>query len=122
MIFVPPVQPPIFVPGELLTGTVNLPLVGTVGLTNTLLATLLIEGMYNTVEASAGKWAPKFFPWVMTIILMVLVANWMELIPGVDSIGKLEPAHAGATGAPAVQLLPGVCAVARPGSPFANGT
>jgi F-type H+-transporting ATPase subunit a len=51
----------------------------------------------------------------------VLVANWMELLPGVDSIGLLEPAHAGVTGAPAVQVLPGVCGVAKPGSPFANG-
>ncbi len=49
-----------------------------------------IEGFYNLTEDVAGDNARKFFPWIMTIFLIVLVPNWMELIPGVDSIGLLE--------------------------------
>jgi F-type H+-transporting ATPase subunit a len=56
----------------------------------------LLEALYGLVESTAGKWARKIFPWMATIVLMVLVVNWMELIPGVDSIGSLhEPHHGG---------------------------
>jgi F-type H+-transporting ATPase subunit a len=145
-ILVPPVQPPIFVPGERLFR-----IAGDFYLTNTMVATLLtdivllaiaffvvkrpnrtvddipsgfynvfevfIEGIYNMAEGTAGRWARKIFPWMMTIILMVLVANWMELIPGVDSIGLIEPAHEGVAGAPAVQVAGNaICTVAKPGS------
>lgn len=51
---------------------------------------MAIEMAYGFVEASAGKWAKQFFPWFMTFILVILIANWMELVPGVDSIGKIE--------------------------------
>jgi len=50
----------------------------------------IFEGAYGFVENSAGKWAKNFFPFFMTFILVILVANWMELVPGVDSIGKQE--------------------------------
>jgi F-type H+-transporting ATPase subunit a len=50
----------------------------------------IIEGAYNFVQGMAGAWTKQFFPIFMTIILLVLVANWMELIPGVDSIGIWE--------------------------------
>lgn len=52
---------------------------------------MIIELAYGYVEGAAGKWAKKFFPFFMTFILWIIVANWMELIPGVDAIGKLEP-------------------------------
>lgn len=52
-----------------------------------------IEAFYGMVESVAGERAPQFFPLVMTILLFVLVVNWMELIPGVDSIGLLEHPH-----------------------------
>ncbi len=48
----------------------------------------LVEYLYNMTESTAGKWAGTIFPYFMTIFLVVLVANWMEMIPGVDSIGK----------------------------------
>jgi F-type H+-transporting ATPase subunit a len=51
---------------------------------------MVIEGAYGFVESSAGKWAPRFFPFFMTFVLLILTANWLELIPGVDSIGKWE--------------------------------
>jgi len=49
-----------------------------------------IEGAYGFVQNAAGKWAKNFFPFFMTFILLILVANWLELVPGVDSIGKWE--------------------------------
>ena len=56
----------------------------------------LIEGLYSLVESTAGKWARRIFPWMATIVLLVLVVNWMELIPGVDSIGTFHEPHDGA--------------------------
>ncbi|RME07522.1 MAG: F0F1 ATP synthase subunit A [Anaerolineae bacterium] len=55
----------------------------------------LLEAIYNITETTAGKRARQIFPWFATITLMVLVANWMELIPGVDSIGWLEHSEHG---------------------------
>lgn len=65
----------------------------------------LLEYLYNITEGTAGRWASTVFPWFITITLLVLVANWMELIPGVDSIGVLEKAASGA-GYP-IRSLPG---------------
>jgi F-type H+-transporting ATPase subunit a len=53
----------------------------------------LLEALYNMTEGTAGKWAKTIFPWFASITLMVLLANWMELIPGVDSIGVIEASH-----------------------------
>jgi F-type H+-transporting ATPase subunit a len=45
---------------------------------------------------------------------MVLVWNWTELIPGVDSIGWLEPVHAeGVHGFAKKELLPGVYTIVQ---------
>jgi F-type H+-transporting ATPase subunit a len=55
----------------------------------------LVEGIYNLVESTAGKWTRQIFPWMTTIVLLVLVVNWMELIPGVDSVGTFHTPHAG---------------------------
>ncbi len=53
-------------------------------------AEAIIEMLYNIVEKSGGKATKSIFPWFATIFITVLVANWMELIPGVDSIGIIE--------------------------------
>jgi F-type H+-transporting ATPase subunit a len=58
----------------------------------------LLEALYNMTESTAGKWAWTIFPWFATITILVLFANWMELIPGVDSIGLIEHAKAGGFG------------------------
>ena len=58
----------------------------------------LLEYLYNMTESTAGKWAWEIFPWFASITIMVLLANWMELIPGVDSIGVLERAETGGFG------------------------
>ena len=55
----------------------------------------LLDVIYNLTESTAGKWAKVFFPWFATITLLVLVANWMELFPGIDSIGILHPSEEG---------------------------
>ena len=50
----------------------------------------ILEVLYNLTESTAGKWARTIFPFFATITLLVLVVNWTELIPGVDSIGIIE--------------------------------
>jgi F-type H+-transporting ATPase subunit a len=66
----------------------------------------VMEMLYNLTETSAGKWAKTVFPYFATITLLVLVVNWTEMIPGVDSIGWLEKAEKG--GHPAMQLTNGI--------------
>ena len=72
-----------------------------------------IEIIYNLTESTAGKWAKAIFPWFATITLLVLFVNWMELIPGVDSIGFLHEVHEGQEGFQKEQLLPGVYALVK---------
>ena len=55
----------------------------------------LLEYLYNMTESTAGKWARTIFPWFGSITMLVLVANWMELFPFVDSFGFLEKADKG---------------------------
>lgn len=52
-----------------------------------------IEGLYNLAESILEKKVRKVF-WVgATIFIFIIVANWMELLPGFDSIGIIEEAH-----------------------------
>ncbi|MGO8947790.1 MAG: F0F1 ATP synthase subunit A [Ktedonobacterales bacterium] len=55
----------------------------------------LIEWMcqllLNLCEEVAGKVnGRRFFPWVASIFLIVLVSNWWEVIPGIESIGTIN--------------------------------
>jgi F-type H+-transporting ATPase subunit a len=72
---------------------------------------IILEFLYNLTESTAGKWTKKIFPWFATIMLLVLVVNWMELIPGVDSIGILEKSE---HGFPTEELLPGIVTIVKP--------
>jgi F-type H+-transporting ATPase subunit a len=54
-----------------------------------------LEALYKLAESTAGKWAKTIFPYMATIVLLVLIANWTELIPGVDSIGLIHHAEEG---------------------------
>lgn len=65
----------------------------------------VLEALLNLTESVAGRRAKQVFPWVATIILLVLVVNWMEIIPGVDSIGWLHETHGEVEGYPARQLF-----------------
>lgn len=67
---------------------------------------MIIEYIYNITEGTAGKWAKTIFPFFATITFMVLIANWMELIPGVDSIGLIHAAEG--EGHPIASVLGGI--------------
>lgn len=68
----------------------------------------LLEVIHNLTETTAGKWTKAIFPFFATITLLVLVVNWMELIPGVDSIGIIEEVKTGVHGYSKYEVLPGV--------------
>lgn len=73
----------------------------------------LIEYFYGFAEDVAGKEnAPKFFPLVMTIFLFTLVANWWELVPGIEAFGWIVKAHGG-QGWAIRELLPGFYTLVR---------
>jgi F-type H+-transporting ATPase subunit a len=71
----------------------------------------ILEGINNLTQSTAGRWARSIFPFFATITLLVLVVNWMELIPGVDSIGILEPSD---HGFPVEEVVPGVYTIVPP--------
>ncbi|MEJ5248403.1 MAG: F0F1 ATP synthase subunit A [Caldilinea sp.] len=72
----------------------------------------IIEALYGLAESVAGKNASKFFPWVATIFLFVIISNWSGMLPGVGSIGFYHPTdkdkhgeHAAASESSAGHLL-----------------
>ena len=51
---------------------------------------MMVEGMWNLTQSIAGHGSAnsrKFFPWVITIFIFVLVSNYIGLLPGFGSIG-----------------------------------
>ena len=72
----------------------------------------MLEMLFNMTQSTAGKWAWTIFPWFATITIMVLIANWMELLPGVDSIGFLHLAHEG--GYAVQELGAGIATIVQP--------
>ena len=71
----------------------------------------LLEVLYNLTESTAGRYARKIFPYFATITIFVLIVNWMELLPGVDSIGLIE--HAEGEGYAVKQLAPGIATLIK---------
>lgn len=55
----------------------------------------LIDGALNFMESITGnrKQAKKFFPIVFTIFIFVILSNWVEIVPGLGSIGIWEVHH-----------------------------
>ena len=52
----------------------------------------LFEGLMGFVGGIAGgQHFRVIFNVFMTIFLVVLLSNWLELVPGVDSVGIIEP-------------------------------
>ncbi len=46
----------------------------------------VVESLLNLCEEVAGKEnGRRFFPWVATIFIFVLFANWWEVVPGIES-------------------------------------
>ncbi len=57
---------------------------------------MFVETLYNLTEQVVGsKFTRQIFAIVATIFIFILVANWVEFIPGVDSIGIMHHAHEG---------------------------
>ena len=46
-----------------------------------------IESLYNLTESVAGKNARRFFPIAATIFIFVIFSNYVDVLPGVGSIG-----------------------------------
>ncbi|MBI5565404.1 MAG: F0F1 ATP synthase subunit A [Chloroflexi bacterium] len=67
---------------------------------------LMMDGLYGLCKNVAGSNALKIFPVMATIFLFVLFANWMEMVPGMESIGTLHTPHEG-TGYKPVELIAG---------------
>lgn len=61
---------------------------------------MLVGFMYDFAKSVAGSRAGRIFPLVMSIFFFLLVANWLELVPGVDSVGLLHCAEDGFAGYP----------------------
>ena len=54
----------------------------------------VIEAMYNTCKKIAGEEKGKiFFPLVMTIFLFIVVSNWIGVLPGTGTLGRIETAE-----------------------------
>jgi len=53
----------------------------------------LMEMLHGITESTAGKWTKYIFPWFAAITLLVLPANWLGLIPGVETIGLIHEGH-----------------------------
>lgn len=61
------------------------------------LVELVVEMFLGLCENVAGKrHGRRFFPVVATILLFILVSNWMGLLPGYGAIGAFEPEENGA--------------------------
>ena len=59
---------------------------------------LIIEGAFNFIESITHdrRQTKKFFPIVFTIFIFVILSNWVEIIPGLGTIGIWEE-HEGKT-------------------------
>ena len=54
----------------------------------------VIEAMYNTCKKIAGEEKGKiFFPLVMTIFLFIVISNWIGVLPGTGTLGRIETAE-----------------------------
>ena len=55
------------------------------------LVEIVIEFFLNLAESIAGRErARRFFPLVMTIFLFIVTANWLGILPGFGTIGRVE--------------------------------
>ena len=61
---------------------------------------VMVETLYNFAKQLAGQFGKNLFPLAATVFLFLLCANWVELVPGVDSIGVMECAQVGKNGYP----------------------
>lgn len=65
-----------------------------------------LGSFYDFMKGIGGdrlRTAPFLWPLVATIFLFLLTGNWMELLPGVETVGKTHCAHVGISGYPLVR-------------------
>jgi F-type H+-transporting ATPase subunit a len=67
----------------------------------------LVEVLYNMTESAAGRYAKVVFPWFASIMVIVLISNWMGLLPGMEAFGSVEEYDHGHE---MVSIIPGVAA------------
>ena len=75
----------------------------------------IVESLSGLAEGVLGEKAMPLFPLLATFFLFILVANWMELFPGFDSIGLVEHAHEGMQGYAVRPLGPILLLTNQPG-------
>ncbi len=56
---------------------------------------LIIEGAFNFIDSITHdrRQTKKFFPIVFTIFVFVILSNWIEIVPGLGTIGIWEEHH-----------------------------
>ncbi|NDJ76246.1 MAG: F0F1 ATP synthase subunit A [Chloroflexi bacterium] len=59
---------------------------------------VMTDALYGLAKSTAGHNARKIFPLMATIFLFLLIANWVKLVPGAESIGLMHCAHEGVNG------------------------
>jgi F-type H+-transporting ATPase subunit a len=59
---------------------------------------LVVEFFYDQTKPLLGERTNWVFPVAMSIFLFLLVANWIKLIPGVESVGVMACAEVGQPG------------------------
>jgi F-type H+-transporting ATPase subunit a len=80
---------------------------------------MLFEYLGDMTTSTAGKWAKAIFPYFATIVLIVILSNWIELIPGVGSIGWLMKVEE--VGYPIIALGPNISTLAAPATASGAG-
>ena len=61
---------------------------------------IIVEAFEGQARQMVGPKARSILPLALTIFFFLLFANWVELIPGVDSIGTMRCAEVGKSGYP----------------------
>lgn len=52
---------------------------------------MVIEWFSNLTQSVAGKeWGRKFLPLILTLFLFILVSNWLEIVPFIETVGVVE--------------------------------
>ncbi len=59
---------------------------------------VLTDALYGLAKSTAGPNARRIFPLMATIFLFLLIANWIKLVPGAESIGLMHCAADGING------------------------
>ncbi len=59
---------------------------------------VVTDALWSLAKSTAGKNARPIFPLMATIFIFLLVANWVKLVPGAESIGLMHCAPEGING------------------------